>query len=98
MFDRPIGQNQAVQFPIARAYASLQAADMMVRKAAALFDAHRDCGADANMAKLLAADAAWEAAEQSASSTRRSLADGIRHLRSAPGSLRISSWAISVAK
>jgi len=63
VFDRPIGQNQAVQFPIARAYASLQAADMMVRKAAALFDAKRDCGADANMAKLLAADAAWEAAE-----------------------------------
>jgi acyl-CoA dehydrogenase len=63
VFDRPIGQNQAIQFPIARAYASLQAADMMVRKAAALFDAHRDCGADANMAKLLAADAAWEAAE-----------------------------------
>jgi acyl-CoA dehydrogenase len=63
VFDRPIGQNQAVQFPIARAYASLQGADMMVRKAAALFDAHRDCGADANIAKLLAADAAWEAAE-----------------------------------
>jgi len=63
VFGRPIGQNQAVQFPIARAYASIQAADMMVRKAAALFDAHRDCGADANMAKLLAADAAWEAAE-----------------------------------
>jgi len=63
VFDRPIGQNQAVQFPIARAYASLQAADMMVRKAAALFDAKCDCGADANMAKLLAADAAWEAAE-----------------------------------
>jgi acyl-CoA dehydrogenase len=63
VFDRPIGQNQAVQFPIARAYASLQAADMMVRKAAALFDARLDCGADANMAKLLAADAAWEAAE-----------------------------------
>jgi len=63
VFDRPIGQNQGVQFPIARAYASLQAADMMVRKAAALFDAKRECGADANMAKLLAADAAWEAAE-----------------------------------
>jgi acyl-CoA dehydrogenase len=63
VFDRPIGQNQAVQFPIARAYASLLGADMMVRKAAALFDAHKDCGADANIAKLLAADAAWEAAE-----------------------------------
>jgi acyl-CoA dehydrogenase len=63
VFDRPIGQNQAVQFPIAHAYASVQAADMMVRKAAALYDTHRACGADANIAKLLAADAAWEAAE-----------------------------------
>jgi acyl-CoA dehydrogenase len=63
VFDRPIGQNQAIQFPIARAHASLQGADMMVRKAAALFDSHRECGADANIAKLLAADAAWEAAE-----------------------------------
>jgi acyl-CoA dehydrogenase len=63
VFDRPIGQNQAVQFPIARAYASLQAAEMMVRKAAALFQANLECGADANIAKLLAADAAWEAAE-----------------------------------
>lgn len=63
VFDRPIGQNQGVQFPIARAYASLEAADMMVRRAAALFDARRDCGPDANMAKLIASEAAWEAAE-----------------------------------
>jgi acyl-CoA dehydrogenase len=63
VFDRPIGQNQGVQFPIARAYASLEAADMMVRRAAALFEAGRDCGPDANMAKLLASEAAWEAAE-----------------------------------
>lgn len=63
VFDRPIGQNQGVQFPLARAYASLQAADMMVRRAAGLFDAGRECGADANMAKHIAAEAAWEAAE-----------------------------------
>src|SRR5207244_4397625 len=54
VFDRPIGQNQAVQFPIARAYAESEAADLMGRKAAALFDAKRPCGAEANMAKLLA--------------------------------------------
>ena len=63
VFDRPIGQNQAVQFPIARAYAETQAADMMVRKAAALFDAGLPCGEDANIAKLLAAEASWHAAE-----------------------------------
>jgi acyl-CoA dehydrogenase len=63
VFDRPIGQNQAVQFPIARAYAEMQAADMMVRKAASLFDAGLPCGEDANIAKLLASDAAWHAAE-----------------------------------
>ncbi len=63
VFGRPIGQNQGVQFPIARAYADYLAADLMVGKAAALFDAGRDCGADANMGKMLAADAAWKAAE-----------------------------------
>ena len=63
VFGAPIGKNQGVQFPIAKAYAQLQAADMMTRRAAALFDDGKDCGADANMAKLLAADAAWEAAE-----------------------------------
>jgi acyl-CoA dehydrogenase len=63
VFDRPIGQNQGVQFPIARAYAELEAATLMVRKAAALFDAGERCGAEANMAKLLAADAAWHAGE-----------------------------------
>src|ERR1051326_1238293 len=62
VFDRPIGQNQGVQFPIARAYAETEAADLMVRKAAALFDARRPCGPEANMSKLLAADASWEAA------------------------------------
>jgi acyl-CoA dehydrogenase len=64
VFDRPIGQNQGIQFPIARAYASLQAADLVARKAAALFECrHPDVGATANIAKLLAAEAAWEAAE-----------------------------------
>ncbi len=63
VFDRPIGQNQGIQFPIARAYAEMQAADMMVRKAAALFEAGEPCGEDANIAKLLASEAAWNAAE-----------------------------------
>ncbi|MEZ4734086.1 MAG: acyl-CoA dehydrogenase family protein [Caldilineaceae bacterium] len=62
VFDRPIGQNQGIQFPIARAYVNLRAADLMRFEAATLFDAGRPCGAEANMAKLLAADAAWEAA------------------------------------
>ena len=62
VFDRPIGQNQGVQFPIARAYADIRAADLMRWEAARLFDARRACGAEANMAKLLAADASWEAA------------------------------------
>ena len=62
VFGRPIGQNQGVQFPIARAYVNVEAANLMRFKACALFDAHRPCGAEANMAKLLAADASWEAA------------------------------------
>lgn len=62
VFDRPIGQNQGIQFPIARAYVNLRAADLMRFDAAARFDANKACGAEANMAKLLAADAAWEAA------------------------------------
>ena len=63
VFGRPIGQNQGIQFPIAKAYAALQAAEMVVRKAGALFDAGMDCGAEANMGKYLAAEAAWEAGE-----------------------------------
>jgi acyl-CoA dehydrogenase len=63
VFDRPIGQNQGIQFPIARAYAATQAADMMLRKAAALFQAGLPCGEDANIAKLLASEASWQAAE-----------------------------------
>jgi acyl-CoA dehydrogenase len=62
VFGRPIGQNQGVQFPIARAYASVEAAALMVEKAAALFERGEPCGAEANVAKLLAADASWEAA------------------------------------
>lgn len=63
VFGRPIGQNQGIQFPMARAYAQLRAAALVVREAARLFDAQQPCGAEANMAKLLAADAAWAAAE-----------------------------------
>jgi alkylation response protein AidB-like acyl-CoA dehydrogenase len=63
VFDRPIGQNQGVQFPIARAYAQMRAAELMVAEAARLFEAGADCGAEANMAKLLAADASWAAGE-----------------------------------
>lgn len=62
VFDRPIGQNQGIQFPIARAYANLRAADLMRYEAARSFDKEKPIGAEANMAKLLAADASWEAA------------------------------------
>lgn len=62
VFDRPIGQNQGIQFPIARSYVNIKAADLMRYEAARLFDDSRPCGAEANMAKLLAADASWEAA------------------------------------
>ena len=62
VFGRPIGQNQGVQFPIARAHVNIEAADLMRWRAAGLFDAGKPCAADANMAKLLAADASWEAA------------------------------------
>ena len=62
VFDRPIGQNQGIQFPIARAYANVRAADLMRYEAARLFDAGKPAGAEANLAKLLAADASWEAA------------------------------------
>jgi acyl-CoA dehydrogenase len=62
VFARPIGQNQGVQFPIARAHIHVEAADLMRQRAAALFDAGQPCGPEANMAKLLAADASWEAA------------------------------------
>jgi alkylation response protein AidB-like acyl-CoA dehydrogenase len=63
VFGRPIGQNQGVQFPIARAYAQMRAAELMVHRAAALFEAGEDCGEEANIAKMLAAEASWAAAE-----------------------------------
>jgi acyl-CoA dehydrogenase len=62
VFGRPIGQNQGVQFPIARAYVNIRAADLMRYEAARLYDAQQACGAEANMSKMLAADASWEAA------------------------------------
>jgi acyl-CoA dehydrogenase len=62
VFDRPIGQNQGIQFPIARAYANVRAADLMRYEAARLFDEGKSAGGEANLAKLLAADASWEAA------------------------------------
>jgi acyl-CoA dehydrogenase len=62
VFGRPIGQNQGVQFPIAKAHANTEAADLMRWKAARLFDAGRPCGPEANMAKYLASEASWEAA------------------------------------
>ena len=62
VFNRPIGQNQGIQFPIARAHVNVEAADLMRVRAAQLFDDGKPCGAEANMAKLLAADASWEAA------------------------------------
>jgi acyl-CoA dehydrogenase len=63
VFNRPIGMNQGIQFPIARAYAQTQAAELMVRKAVELYDSDQECGAEANMAKLLASEASWAAAD-----------------------------------
>jgi acyl-CoA dehydrogenase len=62
VFDRPIAKNQGIQFPIARAFVNVEAASLMRYEAARLFDAQQPCGAQANMSKLLAADASWEAA------------------------------------
>jgi acyl-CoA dehydrogenase len=63
VFGRPIGKNQGIQFPIAKAYAQMRAAELMVHEAAARYEQGKDCGADANMAKMLAADASWAAAD-----------------------------------
>ncbi len=63
VFDRPIGQNQGIAFPIARAYPQMRAAALMVAEAARLFDAGQPCGPEANMAKLLASEASWAAAD-----------------------------------
>jgi acyl-CoA dehydrogenase len=63
VFGRPIGQNQGVQFPIARSHIELQAASLMVDRAAEMFENGEPCGAEANMAKLLASEASWRAAD-----------------------------------
>jgi acyl-CoA dehydrogenase len=63
VFGRSIGENQAIQFPLAQAYANLEAADLMARKAALLFDQNQPCGGEANIAKLLSSEAAWAAGE-----------------------------------
>ena len=63
IFDRPIGMNQSVQFPIARCYAEIEAASLMVDRAAKMFDAGEPCGAEANMAKMLASEASWRAGD-----------------------------------
>ena len=63
VFGRPIGQNQGIQFPIAESYAQTEAADLMVKRAAELYEAGENCGAEANMAKYLAAEASWKAAD-----------------------------------
>jgi alkylation response protein AidB-like acyl-CoA dehydrogenase len=63
VFGKPIGQNQGIQFPIARAYSQMRAAELMVHEAAGKYDAGSDIGAEANLAKLLAADASWAAAD-----------------------------------
>ena len=63
VFNRPIGKNQSIQFPIAQAYANARAAELMIREACFLFDSHKKCGEESNLAKLLAADASWEAAD-----------------------------------
>jgi acyl-CoA dehydrogenase len=63
VFGRPIGQNQGIQFPIARAYAQMRAAELMVHEAASLYQSGVNPGAEANMAKMLAAEASWAAAE-----------------------------------
>jgi len=63
VFGRPIGQNQGIQFPIARAYAEVEAANLMVDRAAALYEAGQPCGTEANISKLLASEASWHAAE-----------------------------------
>ena len=63
VFDRPIGQNQGIQFPVARVHANTEAADLMLQKALQLFDAEKSCGGEVNIAKLLSADASWAAAD-----------------------------------
>ena len=63
VFGKPIGQNQGIQFPIAESYAQTEAADLMVKRSAELYEAGEECGSEANMAKYLAAEASWKAAD-----------------------------------
>ena len=71
MFDRPIGQNQAIQHPLAKSWMELEAANLMVLKAAALYDAGKPCGAEANAAKYLAGEAGFDACETAVHDPRR---------------------------
>ena len=94
VFGRPIGQNQGVQFPIARAHVNVEAADLMRIRAAELFDRGEPCGAEANMAKLLAADASWEAANVAVQTLRRlRLRRGLRHRAQVPRDAALSGRA-----
>ena len=84
VFGRPIGQNQGIQFPIARAYAQMRAAELMVHEAARPTKPARDFGAEANMAKLLAAEASWAAADMCIQTRRLRLRRGIRRRAQIP--------------
>ena len=85
VFGRPIGQNQGVQFPIARAHAAIEAADLMRYKAAWLFEQGQPCGAEANLAKLLGSEASWAAGERVPRHPRRlRLRGGVRHRAEVP--------------
>ena len=71
VFGRPIGKNQGIQFPLAESFAKLETAELMVQKAASLYDQGRPCGKEANISKYMAAEAACEAADRAISSSRR---------------------------
>ena len=94
VFGRPIGQNQGIQFPIAKAYAAMRAAELMVKEATRKYEAGLDCGAEANMAKMLAADASWEAANAcDPDPWRLWLCRGIRHRAQVPRDPALSGGA-----
>jgi len=93
VFGRPIGQNQGVQFPIAQAYIEVEAANLMRWKACELFDTRKPCGAQANMAKYLAAKASWEAAMRACSSTVASVRERIRRRAQIPRNPTLPSGA-----
>ena len=88
VFDRTIGSNQGVQFPIARAYAQMRAAELMVREAARLYEGGEPMGAEANMAKMLAAEASWEAANVCVRPWRLRLGGKIRRRAEIPQQCR----------